>query len=376
MPISLLFAAFTLALSPPEELDGPRLAAIISPLHDKIQDVELVWEGTVAFVDADDPDKAKKSESRDKTFQSNYAYRGSDGATYLDLFVKPLDPAYPQLHTLLTILDGKLEKSVVGPDQGLARVPVVTDVAFPGSAAVVGSPERILGYAEWRHFLRRPAMWTVKFLGWEAVDGHRCAHFEVDDNPGSRVPNRLFLWVDIERDGHILKLEHHNNNTLWSRIENVQLGEFPLPRGGKVWLPVGGEYSSFLNNTTFKATPVFHEVHHLVRGSVRLNQGLRDERFSIRWGGNKVESPDLKKARGDFLTAAKAAPEIPQERTDPEGVAIKQAERLKLADQQAAQLDASSPSGGDWMGGLLLPIVLGAGGVGVLVAAILLKRRG
>jgi len=348
----------------------------MSPLHDKIQDVELVWEGTVAFVDADDPDKAKKSESRDKTFQSNYAYRGSDGATYLDLFVKPLSPTRPPLHTLLAILDGKLEKSVIEPDHGKGRRPVEKNVAFPGSAGVLGSPERIFDFAKWRRFIRTPAIWSVKLLGWEAIDGHRCAHLEVDDNPGSPIPSRLFLWVDIERDGHILKQEYHNDNTLWSRIENVQLGEFPLPRGGKVWLPVGGEYSSFLNNTTFKATPVFHEVHHLVRGSVRLNQGLRDERFSIRWGGNKVESPDLKKARGDFLAAAKAAPEIPQERTDPEGVAIKQAERLKLADQQAAQLDASSPSGGDWMGGLLFPIVLGVGGVGVLVAAILLKRRG
>jgi hypothetical protein len=296
MIIALSIATIVLAFTPEQEPDGPRLAAILSARHDKLRDVEIVCEGTVQFVDAEDPDQSKRA-SLDRTFRTDYAYRSRDGATYLDARLRPRGPGRPQDQTLIALPGNGHEKAVASPDQKDGAVRGVREPARIESAAVSGSPERILDFGSWREFIRKPAIWKVRSLGWEAIDGHRCAHFEVDDNPGSM--SRRHIWVDIERDSNILKEEFYHDDNLWFRIDKVELVRFPLPAGGMVWFPVRGEYSSFLNGSVFKATPVLRETYNLVSGPLRLNQGLGDEKFLWTRKGNKTIAPDLDDAKQD-----------------------------------------------------------------------------
>lgn len=354
-------------------IDGPRLASILKTLHDKLQDVEFLWEATTELVDVETLAKPN-SNQYDNTSQSSYAYRNKDGATYLDHLEKPSDPNKSPLRMRRVILNGKMEKSTTSSDQPKGFGGVRKETANPGSAMVPGSPERIFDYARWREFIRKPDIWGVKFIGWEDIGGHRCAHVDIDYTPGAPVPSRLNVWVDLERDGHILKQEFSHKNNLWFRVDQVSLAQFPLPKGGQIWLPTGGVFNSFAQAGTYKEDPVLRESHHLVRGSLRLNQGLRDDRFSANWPGEVRLNSNMSGGKGSTSTAINSLSN-PQERIDPEGVALKQSERLELAERQAKALDASIVSTSDWKNNHMPEFLFASIGFTILIIAIVLKLR-
>jgi hypothetical protein len=129
------------------------------------------------------------------------------------------------------------------------------------------------------------------------------------------------------------------------RTKGVQLEKFPIGREASVWFPVRGITETFplLRGERLGTDPSLVELHTLVDGTVRFNQGLPDEYFTVTWKGKRLETPKLNQT-------AKTFPK-PSPRNDPEGIRQRLDAHLIRADVQAAQLEAPSPErkGWDWV---------------------------
>ncbi len=153
----------------------------------------------------------------------------------------------------------------------------------------------------------------------------------------------------------------------------MRLERVALPTGRTVWFPVYAEHESFLYGRGFQKTPVFHEKYGVVQGSLVFNDGLTDERFSIKWKGQPTRKSALDKAARDFASTPKVV--TPHERTDPVGVQEYQNEKLAEANRQAAQLDASPPARRGWDWTLLTQSAMLLVGAGTLVMLYVARRR-
>lgn len=108
-------------------------------------------------------------------------------------------------------------------------------------------------------------------------------------------------------------------------------------------------------------------------GSVVLNQGLPDERFSTKWQGEMPRSPEsVKQARRQ----AAAIPKPKHGRTDPVGVKEELERELVEADRQAEQLEASSAAREEWGWTPILQVGFGMLGIVLLGGVAAWKWKG
>ncbi|MFO0952008.1 MAG: hypothetical protein U0835_12825 [Isosphaeraceae bacterium] len=371
------FAVFyALALGPDGgPLDASGFARLLNAAHADIRDVEFVCEGEVRFVDKDDPD-ATKPLRIDKIFQSLYAYRASDGASYFDFFAKARSPEATLEHRKFAFIGENTNVVMETPETKRSRPRVAVERGGPGSVSYDGTPTRFNLFWYWREFCRAPGASRFLHLGWETVDGHTCDVVETEGAGPEKGNKRTYkkFWIDMKRNGHVLKYEHYGDGDLWLRVHSVQLAEVALPGGKSVWFPARGVFNSFLNGSKFKSTPVIEETYRVVAGSLVLNQSLRDDRFRVDWTDGSRQPGFAAMKKSFDSTAAQAKPAPPPLRTDPESVAKQQREKLDEADSQARELEASAPSR-EWFGGFLSQLGLGCAGAAVLAAAFYLRRR-
>ena len=199
----------------------------------------------------------------------------------------------------------------------------------------------------------------------------------IDENPKSEESKKLrffsHYWIDLKRSGHVLKKEFYRGSNLWYRLHSIRLAPVPSGKGQTVWFPLHAEFDSFLRGTESMTTPVFHEVYGVVSGSLVLNQGLGDERFSIDWEGPVAKSKAFDQIARDYRSNPRKSSAVP--RTDPAGVMEDQQKRLAEADRQAEQLDASPRGNRGWPYGRIMQAGLMAMGIGALIFALVLRRR-
>ena len=353
-----------------------QLARIMDGLLAPIRDLEMVCEGSVRFVDEADPARPEKIKRLDKRFQTSFAYR-RDGAAYQDIYKRKMQAAdAPLEHTTEAFLAGTYTKVGSYSNQKPTRARIV-DNGSTGSLIIDGSPLRFLYFWKWERFIKNFHSWSYDCKGWESVDGHRCLHVEFSEFPNLGSAERSFhrIWIDLDRGGHILKEEFVKGSDIWYRVRDVKLKQFTLPGGETVWFPVHGVLESFANGNRFLTTPVLRETYEVVAGSVVFNQGLPDERFSVDWNGSNPKNAELAETRKQFQERQSKAPDPPKLRTDPKGVAENLDRMLDEADKQSRRLDASAPSRRTWNVLTLSQTFMTLLGVGVLVLAVLLKRR-
>ncbi len=356
------------------EVDAVRFGQLLRGLHGTIHDVTFVYEGNVR---PGDGARATVTNGDDISynFQGRYSYR-ADGAEFLDFSNQGLKADSPRSHSLYQNLGGLASLTAVPDRNRLSVSPPLpksksTDHARPSWVSPPASPH---GFFFLWYFgaMTDPKAHRYEFQGWEEVDGHRClrAYLDFEDAGHPEHRDKLRVWIDLERGGHPLKVDYLREGKIFARSRNIQLQQFKDSNGISAWLPVSGQFETFLwrssdgKGITYHREPVIVESHKLMSGSVVLNQGLKDTDLTVT--SNSTKYTDFKQFKDfkDFQRKPSRAL-----RTDPQGVEGRLEDALADADNKAKRLEASDNRQGigTWSG--LLSVGLSSVGVALLVGA-------
>jgi len=314
-------------------------------LHGQPHDVTFAYEGGVrAGEGARAADASLNGYGRD--YQGRYSLR-SDGAEFLDLYERGLTDDDRQSHSLLQNLGGTssvtvipdLKRLIAQPPPGKSKS---SGRARPTTLSRTGCPDRIL-YLWYFQGLTDPTSMRYEFQGWEDVDGRRCLRVELDSQASGRPEDRdrFRIWIDMERGGHPLKLDQLREARVFARTRNVRLQPFQDTNGTSVWLPVSGQFETFIwlskaeKRIVYYPDPVLVETYAVINGSVVLNRGLSDADLAL--GSNATKYGEFKDFKGFQNERPRSV------RTDPKGVQNRLDESLADADSKAGRLEASAP---------------------------------
>lgn len=372
VPLMLMLIGLGEPASQPGPLNAERFKELMKTAHANLQDYELICEGRIEFLDTMDPDHDMKVARTDRFTQAVFAYRASDGASYLDVYEKPLHKERAFMRTTLALMRGELSSIERMPDSPFPDPSPGVDIGGPGSLALEGSPERFNEVFYFQQLIQLPAPIRFTDNGWDEIDGHRCLRVTIEPFPGI---DAWEFWIDLDRGGHVLRADFHRDGLHWLRIHSVRLERFDLPRGGSIWFPVHGVRDTFLNGYDDRDYPVLRETYDVVQGTLALNRGLRDERFSVDWDGSQPRTEKLQETRKEFRAAQAKRKPAKTPYMSPAEVEKDLNNRLEVAKRQADQLDASSPASAAWNRQVWLQAGLTTLGVAAIVAAVVLRRR-
>lgn len=351
---------------------------MLERLHSPFKDLQFVCEGETRWV-VDTGDMYREApDSLSGRFQGTFAYR-QDGAVIWDVYAKPFDTRAEFRHDTYAQLGGRSSKVFRTPDRRSLREPVQEGSGSPGILGAPISPQLFFYLGYWRSRGYSSGRLQVDSVEWDETDGNSTLHLKIDETPQSIPKGRSLAkvrseyWLDMKRGGHVLLHERYRDSRLIARTHRVLLQDFKSPGGQKLWLPVHAEFETFWWLKGFSDTPLFREIYDVVLGSVVLNAGLSDERFSVRATERNASSPLLRGIRSQF-DATPPRPQPPRQRTDPAGIEDYQAKRLAAAEAQARQLDASPRARPAWDTAVLLQGGLALVGSAALISAVLLKR--
>lgn len=362
---SILVACAVVAAQPAESsVDADQFLRLMGGALSEIESVHFAFEGQKRFTGpsslTDDP------KHHEMSFQGTYAFR-SDGSTLLDSYIHGLSADRPLVHETLAMMKGRLESVTLLPDLK-PSAKVMVENGGPGSLRKSGSPEFIL-YLWYFKTLRNLNDRGYEFQGWEDVDGHRCLkvkiggrpHVAKDDsnNPRRNVPTtESRYWIDLDRGGHPLKVEHYSGERLTSRIDKIRLEQIPATDRKTVWMPVYGEIGTFRwMRDQYYDSPVLVEICTVRPSSARVNERIPDAIFSVVGGRYAFEDGQLRRARQEFEKIKRT----PLPRIDPEG--------------SEQELTASSAAREEIFWTPVKQLSFGTLGIIVLVAALIVRRR-
>jgi hypothetical protein len=307
--------------------------------------------------------------------QGVYAYR-VDEAAALDLYEQHLDAKIPLHHNTYALVGSELEQVEQTPGHDKASL---APRKGPGGLASLNrprSPQQFVLFGMLRQAARDPIGWDFRVVGWEDVEGLRCAVAEMNQLYEATSPDRpiLRLWIDLNRGALPLKLEVRRRGVVTLRTSDIGLERFNLPGGGSVWFPVKGRTCSFsLKRGETPGSGFFEDTAYVIRGSLRFNRGLTDSDFSIR-PGSRIFTLSRSLASDRRFEEARAIESHAVLRTDPESVQKTLASRLVEANAQSKELEASS-SAEEGLGTGVAQLLLGAAGVGLIGIVAFLKWK-
>jgi len=352
-----LFLFVTIAADPETEIDRMQLTRILEANWSEIHDLEFVFEGTISPTDrTSKPDPLRPGlrtnpDDFNNSYQGTFAWR-SDESIHLDNYVQNVNPTRPLSRQITTLFRGGIANR--------NRVPDHLPPAGPESSSAGGvlsmdrpmSPIRITQYPIILTLIKA-FDWYYYFQKWEDVSGRRLLVFDLSNKPTPR-DDKAFVyrfWLDMERGSMPVQVEVFDGPDLRGRVSNIELTSVNTADGKQVWIPVRGKEESFVDFRTYSKSPVFTETYAVLNGTIRVNQGLPDSRFSLDYEA-KPTSGGLVKAKATFDGASathRAKQEPPQKRID---------RALAEADRQSEQLQASAPSRESWVSRNIIPTAI------------------
>ncbi len=357
-------------------VSGEQFAQLVRAQTASLKDLAVFYEGELKWVgpvekSGVDPDAFAED------FQGSYVFR-RDGACLLDVYVKDRRPTSSVIHRKVAHLGGKVERLQMSADAKQSTHPErFLRQGHGGPGSLSGPQTPYILFHTW-HLLDPsfPVAWGYEFQGWEAVDGRRCLRFQVKRRPNAPAddPNFERYWVDVERNCSVLRAEYYNGSKLSARIDEVALLACHLSEKEVYWVPVRARMRGFEWNGEFQAEPFCEETIRVVDGSALLNQGLPDLIFSVKRSSGLPQRGELERLRSRASHSSlerqfQSASATPKNRTDPASISKRIDERLAQADQQAKQLEASSPARETWSWSLVWQLLSAALGTVLLVGA-------
>jgi hypothetical protein len=276
-------------------------------------------------------------------------------------------------HLTKTYREGKVERLAFNPELPSGTGPPDVHKGSPREFNTTMSPVQFFLVWYVHDMLRDPAFYNFRFEKWEELDGQRCLVARVDWAGGSAKPdeqNFNRIWVDLGRGGHPIRLEYWSKGKLDAVTHNVRLAEFDSADGRRVWLPVSGD----TDTGDLSTGEILRDSTTIVRDTVRLNQGLKDERFRLDWKGPLSYAPAVERARKAYEAAARTPKSAGRRETLAETEARLDAQLVE-AEAQTRMVEASSPARERFSGVQALQVGLLVLGVGLLVYVFWARRR-
>jgi hypothetical protein len=276
--VLFLFAGLSLPTITPSELQS-----LVAASNRGITDVELMYEGSVLL---DKSIMTPMKTNRNYHFQGTFAYR-KDGVSHIELDIDKTLFGGGHVTSRYCTNNYKVFESNVDPDN---RIDNPNYSAKPGGIPSMNKPASylrmyfvpLLGFSQ--HYYHDN---TCNVIGWESIDNAKCLHVEFSQ--GSVVDK---YWLDVSRGGNALKYELNVNGITRYVVNNVVLEQVDFPGNDAVWLPIQCTVSTHLNrDLSYSPTPIYNEVYKVLDGSILLNKGLPDSRFTIDW--NSTRKPRL-----------------------------------------------------------------------------------
>ncbi len=361
-----LTSIFT-AIAGGEEVSRDVLLKTLRSSQGMIRDVEYVYEGSLRTLQVPDADKIPAGNRSANPFapvffQGRFARR-DDGPAHLDLYTwEGGDLGSPSRVVQSLANDGKRlsqqDFEVGGGPIGAIR----TEPSWIGSFFRTEYP---------LYFYVAPLMiallqdrdYQYSCRGWETEAGRKCLAIDLV-NPGGKAIDRF--WIDMERQGHVLRYDFLKGGDLIWQSFGIELGEVEAKGGGTVWFPLRGKFVNYSLLGTIYRNPLTEEVSAIVKGTLLINQGLDDSRFRLTYRPDLADAPLVWKKAAE----ARASKKINGARRNREEFE----QLLSEADRKSPQLQAAPSSTSPW-------IVRNAGQVGMyalggaLIAAALMVRR-
>ncbi|OJW25885.1 MAG: hypothetical protein BGO49_22005 [Planctomycetales bacterium 71-10] len=375
--IPIVLSTVLLAQATPESIDADQFTRIMSQAYADVRDVSFVYEGEAVYTPRGMTREAAKANPKVegwKLFQGGYSFR-SDGATRLDYYMTSYRHGDEDaFHQILVILNGQQTHLTQYPTRRNEQ-PTIRG-GGPGTLNRPESPERFV--YDWYFQTMIDPRTTIdarvrnyQFLGWEDVDGHRCLKVQFNEVWGldDSSPDRpvVHFWIDLERGANPLRVEFRHGKGGKMRTFGIELDQVEDGTGGSRWFPVRGrcEYLIDIDSSPYLGMPYCVEDYQVVAGTVKFNQSLPDEFFTVDWKGPYVETSELAKTRSTFRK--------PTPRYDPVSIQKRLAETLEKADRQTEAYDAVDPDSQAW-GRFAQAGLIGAG-VAALVGVAAWKIR-
>jgi hypothetical protein len=356
---------------PSPRIDGDQFLNIIRGLHAEIRDFSFIYEGERKLVRMD----ATESEQQrvHNRYQGTYAFR-SDGSTHLDVYFNGSGGGLPLFRSMAAILGDKTELLKFAPDSSTRRV--VKERKRNPYLLERNSPRQFL-FHWYFEAISDANSYDYEFQGWENIDGRNCIRVKLGRSLRSQVSKPVtmprvkpvyVMWIDLERSGNPVRIDLLGSTSKVTERTRVELQQFTLPNGKKVWFPISGVTETFLTAPNkYSDEPQLRETYFVVRRTLRFNQGLPDSIFTVKRDGQVAGSGELV-LRNEFKEARNHRPPI--SRNDPESVKDMLEKKLVEADRQSSSLEASSVSRESWSWTSLAQFGFVGTGLAFLVAAL------
>lgn len=364
--MSALLVCCAVVLGVGDEPDRSVLTGLLEAAYAPTRDVTFEYEGRMIFPQGGESELHDVN-GRFDDYSGVIATRG-DGAVSVDIYHRFWKRRPEIVRETIAILGQRCELYMRTVDQRGASGQIVP--AHYSRAQVSGSMFRV-SFANELLALLRSDLWSVAREEGE-VSGRRCIvvtfTFVNNDNFVCR------FWIDFERGGHAVKYEMLQGNSVSQRAFDIGLERFKDSQGHEVWLPVSGTWEAYgaidgskdgEGRPVIGSEPTNRETYVVLPESVRVNTGLKDERFSVRYRPGTLITNQLKQVQFKFGQTVPPGKKI----TNKYDAEANLKEQLRLADLQKDELKASSweRSGPGWID--WLPWMTAIGSLVLIVGA-------
>lgn len=369
-----------LVAQPPAQsggMDAAQFIRLIRGLQSKYRDQTFIYEGERRS-SLPDLKRGGPNLQESEGFQGFYAQR-SDSAAILDLFIRPGDPGRTSERSITSLLAGKVKRVSQSGDRKELSIRE-EDAAGRGTIPLEGmlSPQEFnfIGYYQFID-ARYYETYNFRAVGEREVDGRPCLCVQYDLPTAVVDPTKAgldynLLYVDLERDGHPVRLERFLNG------ERVILADYRLApvtfddaQAG--WFPVAATIEMFRYEDKTYSKPISTRTFQVVPSSIRINSGLADDVFSIEGNRQARFSDELKETLRRFEQSQAKGRTIPP--SDYTSVQAELDRKLAEADAQSRRIDASAAAQPAGLSMHRLQIAAVIAGVALIGGAIFRHRR-
>ncbi len=352
----LLAAVVSVVFEGGAPIDRNGLIQLIEASRPSFQDVSFEYEGE--YIYPREPERKSQGLGPDgiaETYSGTYVRRG-DGATLVDIY-RFIHRTKDASHAVIATRSGTVEsssKKASSPEANINIRRAGIEEVGRGNFGSIWLSDVVLAYAR--------SAYLYEYEGIRALDGHDClvVRFRLTEDeslPKSKTVSKIF-WIDLKRGGHVVHHEQRWGDDLATLTTGIRLESFEVAPGKSAWLPVAGHCEgrvaadpADVKKRVFTGDPIYVENYRLLATSLRWNQGLKDDRFSVKARPGDIVTDALRQAKyefGQYMVRSKA--EKPKPVSD---VEVKKNLDRMLGDSDvlARELKASSPQrdGASWL---------------------------
>jgi hypothetical protein len=218
--------------------------------------------------------------------------------------------------------------------------------------------------------------------GTQEIDGHPCEIVSFLLGPGydqNVVTDKLIViryFLDMKRGAMPIRFENWRNGEMTERTIDIVLEKFEAEDKKSIWLPISARHE-FLTVASDReqfpdrklGTPFSVETFEIRKESIRINSGIKDDRFVLRYPDGAMITEKSVESRRNARNKATQPPPIDRK------VAQDQLEaKLKEGEETRSEIIATSTARRD--GSNLWTFAFSGLGVVSILTVLLLKFRG